>query len=168
MAQTTRDKQPDIPPTRRNRTEIVGQNAGPVAATAFLRAGFADPSLVLRWPDIVGAEVARVARPVRLATGPSGDVLTVLCEPGAAIFLQHESRALCERINTYLGRKTVSKLRFVQGTVRAPHVSATNPQLPPQASANDPARRFQGSERLQNALISLARARHALWRAASD
>jgi hypothetical protein len=157
MTQTDRNQQPDTP--RRNRADSVGANADPLGAAAFVRAGFADPTLVLRWPDIVGREVARVARPIRLTQDASGGVLTVLSEPAAALFLQHESRMLCERINTYLGRETVAKFRFVQGRVRTTDVPRANPQLPAQATPDDPARRFQGSERLQRALISLARAR---------
>ncbi|MGA9795429.1 MAG: DUF721 domain-containing protein [Rhizomicrobium sp.] len=154
MTQTDRSQQPDA--TRRNRADNVGRDAGSLAATAFARVGFADPTLVLRWPQIVGSEVARIARPIRLT---SEGMLTVLSEPAAALFLQHESRALCERINAYLGRKAVSKLRFVQGRVQVAAVGPANPQLPAKPTADDPARRFRGSERLQSALMSLAGAR---------
>lgn len=157
MTQTDRNQQSDVP--RRNRADSIGANADPLGAAVFARAGFADPTLVLRWPDIVGREVARVARPIRLTRGASGGVLTVLSEPAAALFLQHESRMLCERINTYLGQETVARLRFVQGHVRIADVPRANPQLPARAAPDDPARRFQGSERLQRALVSLARAR---------
>jgi hypothetical protein len=168
MTQSAKNQQPDEPPARRNRTEIVGHDATRVASSAFARAGFADPTLVLRWSDIVGAEVARIARPIRLTDGASGGQLTVLSEPGAALFLQHESRALCERINSYLGRKAISKLRFVQGSVRQSRNPFPNPQLPTQAAPSDPARKFQGSDGLQSALMSLARARHVRWRGGSD
>jgi hypothetical protein len=168
MAQSGKNQQPDPAPARHNRTEIISRDAALAASPAFFRAGFADPVLVLRWPDIVGAEVARIARPIRLTEGASGGTLTVLSEPGAALFLQHESRTLCERINTYLGGKTVAKLRFVQGSVQKPRAPASNPQLPTQTAPDDPARQFQGSESLRSALISLARARHARRNNASD
>ena len=168
MTQSRNDQQADTPPARHNRTEIVGHDATRVASVAFARAGFADSTLVVRWSDIVGAEVARIARPIRLTEGASGGQLTVLSEPGAALFLQHESRALCERINTYLGRKAVSRLRFVQGNVQQPRNAPANPQLPARAAPGDPAHRFQGSGDLQSALMSLARARHIRWRGSSD
>jgi hypothetical protein len=168
MTQSGKNQQPDTPPQRRNRTDIVGRDAGHLATAAFTRAGFADPTLVLRWSDIVGAEVARIARPIRLTEGAAGGVLTILSEPAAALFLQHESRTLCERINTYLGRETVAKLKFLQGNVRAARILPSNPQLPNHAAANDPARRFQGSEGLQSALLALARARQARARNPSD
>jgi hypothetical protein len=168
MTQLEKNKQPEAPPPRRNRTEIVGRDAGAVGASAFARAGFADPALVLRWADIVGSEVARIARPIRLTENATGGVLTVLSEPAAALFLQHESRALCERINTYLGHNAVAKLRFIQGSLQMPRKLPANPQLPSHAPTNDPARQFQGSERLQGALLSLARVRGTRQRNTSD
>src|SRR5689334_24352128 len=121
MTHSSREKQPEEPPKRRARAEAVGRDASIAARAAFVRAGFLDPTLVLRWTEIAGAETARIARPLRLSEGASGGVLTLRAEPAAAsggvltlraepaaaLFLQHESRALCERINGYLGRAAV-------------------------------------------------------------
>jgi hypothetical protein len=109
----------------------------------------------LRWTEIAGAETARLARPVKLVEGPAGGVLTLKAEPAAALFLQHESRALCARINAYLGRTAITKLRFVQSSL------ALQPAPPPPRKAKepspaDPARRWQGPERLGTALLGLA------------
>lgn len=153
-----KDKQPELPPPRRNRTEPVAREVGSAAASAFARAGFGDPTLVLRWDEIVGPEVARIARPLRLSEGASGGVLTLKAEPAASLFLQHETRALCDRINAYLGRPAVSRLRFVQGPLAARAVRAASP-APPAASPGDPARQFRGTEGLQTALLELARVR---------
>ena len=114
----------DAPPPRRNWAGAVGREVGHVGAAAFVRAGFADPTLVLHWPEIAGQDVARIARPVRFS--PSDGALTLLAEPAAALFLGHESRALMERINRYLGRPAVSRIKFVQGRLsqgypRRPH-----------------------------------------------
>jgi hypothetical protein len=160
MAQTINDKQPDMPPLRRNRTEPVARELSAAAATAFARAGFSDPTLVLRWEEIAGAEVARIARPLRLSESASGGVLTLKAEPAASLFLQHETRTLCDRINAYLGRPAISRLRFVQGPLASRPVRLHLPATPPPASATDPARRFHGSERLQTALLELARVRN--------
>ncbi|HXM00234.1 MAG TPA: DciA family protein [Rhizomicrobium sp.] len=154
-----KDKQPEPPPPRRNRTEPVAREAGSAAASAFARAGFGDPTLVLRWDEIVGPEVARIARPLRLSESASGGVLTLKAEPAASLFLQHETRALCDRINAYLGRPAVSRLRFVQGPLAARDVRAASPAPPAAAAASDPARRFRGTEGLQTALLELARVR---------
>ena len=57
-------------PQRHNRTRVIGADAGSVAGTAFARAGFSDPTLVLRWSEIAGPEVARLAQPLKFADGP--------------------------------------------------------------------------------------------------
>jgi hypothetical protein len=156
-------RDPNEPPPRRNRTEPVARGAAGLSANVFARAGFRDPTLALRWPQIAGADVARIAQPLRLSEGATGGVLTLKAEPGASLFLQHESRALCERINAYLGREAVARLRFVQGPLAQQAAGRTPPpkpaaELPP----GDPASTFQGPDPVRTALIKLARRRAAL------
>src|SRR5882757_9370695 len=133
MARTPEETQP--PPQRYNRTRVIGADAGMVGGTAFARAGFSDPTLVLRWSEIAGPEVARLAQPLKFSDGPSGGTLTLRAVPGAALFLSHEKRALCERINTYLGRAAVSQLKFSQGALPVrpppPKPQKTAGPLPP-------------------------------------
>ncbi|HVZ90431.1 MAG TPA: DciA family protein [Rhizomicrobium sp.] len=139
----------------------LGSESGLAARAAFVRAGFVDPTLVLQWEHIAGPETARLARPLKLRPGPQGGVLTLRAEPGAALFLQHESRALCERINAYLGRPAVARLRFVQGPLSirpAPPLRKTGPAAIP---AEDPVRKYQGPERLRDAILKLALRRRA-------
>ena len=159
MAQPDKDRQQDPPPPRRNRTEAVAAQAGVAGATAFARAGFADPTLVLRWEEIAGADVARIARPIRLSESASGGVLTLKAEPAASLFLQHHTRSLCDRINAYLGRDAVVRLRFIQGPLASRPFRPRAPISKGQPSPADPARGFQGSERLKSALLELAGAR---------
>ena len=157
MARTPEETQP--PPHRNNWTRVIGADAGPVAGTAFARAGFSDPTLVLRWSEIAGPEVARLAQPLKFSEGPSGGALTLRALPGAALFLAHEKRALCERINAYLGRPAVVQIKFSQG--------ALSPRPPPQPKQkvagplppSDPARRYEGPEGLAWALQALAKRR---------
>jgi len=125
------------------------------AQAAFLRAGFTDPSLVLRWADIAGPEINRVARPLRFQEDTG--VLTLLAEPGAALFLGHDARQLAARINTYLGRGAVTRVKFVQGTV-IPPAAAPKPARPKTTpSDNDPVNKYRGPDSLKSALKSLAR-----------
>lgn len=158
MAQTSKDRQPEEPPKRRARAEPVGRDTSLAARAAFARAGFSDPTLILRWADIAGPDTARLARPVKLTEGPSGGVLTLKAEPAAALFLQHESRSLCERINAFLGRPAVAKLQFVQGSLTLP-AAPPKPRKPSEPPATDPARAWHGPEPLGNALLNLARIR---------
>lgn len=128
-------------------------------AAAFARAGFRDPSLVLRWNEIAGPEVARIAQPLKYSESVSGGILTLRAAPGAALFLGHEKRALCERINAYLGRAAVNQIKFSQGALLPPP-----PKPKPQKAAgplppSDPSRRYEGPEGLARAIQALARRR---------
>jgi hypothetical protein len=159
MARTTGDKQPELPPQRRGWVGPVGRDSGQVGAGAFAKAGFSDPTLVLRWTEIAGPEVARLCQPLRFNEGPSGGVLTLRAAPGAALFLGHETRSLCQRINSYLGRTVVSQLKFSQGAL-IPRPTAPKPGKPPvDLPPSDPSRAYDGPEGLANALRELARRR---------
>ena len=151
----------DEQPKRRNWVSAVASGATTVAQSAFLRAGFTDPGLVTNWDAIAGPETARFARPLCLRQGPHGGVLTLISEPGASIFLQHESRALCDRINTYLGRTAVTRLKFVQGALTPrPPLPSRRPEPGPMPPS-DPAARYAGPDGLREALWRLARARRS-------
>jgi hypothetical protein len=147
-------------PERRNRSAAIGLDSGRLGRTAFARAGFPDPTLVLRWSEIVGAEIARHAQPLRLAQGASGGVLTLRADPAAAVFLQHESRTLCGRINSYLGQTAVRRLRFVPAEIRSERQRTREESTPGNVPPQDPALRFSGREELRAALLALARVRN--------
>ncbi|HVV26711.1 MAG TPA: DUF721 domain-containing protein [Rhizomicrobium sp.] len=159
MTRTGKEIQPEQPPQRRNSAAPVGRDAGWAAASVFTRAGFGDPTLVLRWREIAGPEVARLALPVKLTDGPSGGTLTLRALPGAALFLGHEKRALCARINAYLGRTAVVQIKFSQGALLARPVPPPPGKSPGPLPPRDPSRRFQGPEGLARALEALARRR---------
>lgn len=155
-----KSKQPEAPPERRGWAGQIAPDIMAVAGAAFAQKGFSDPALILQWEKIAGAETARLCRPLRLSQGPQGAVLTLMAEPAAAVFLLHESRSLCERINTYFGHPVVARLRFVQAAL------AQRPPLPKpirpaaEMTQDDPAREFEGPEGIREALWRLARARH--------
>src|SRR5205085_7759243 len=159
---TKREKQhaPETgPPPRRGRAAAIGNDTQQLARAGFERAGFVEQGLVLRWKEIVGPEVARIAQPLRFAEGPSGGVLTLKADPAASVFLQHESRTLCGRINDYFGRDAVKRLRFVAGEIATEPRPRRRRIAPSEASADDPARQFSGSESVKTAILALARVR---------
>ena len=158
MARPPKETQEE-PPSRRGRAQPVSSDAGSVANMAFLRAGFTDPTLILRWEEIAGPEVARLARPLKFSDGPSGGTLTLRAAPGAALFLAHEKRPLCDRINAYLGRPAVTQLKFSQGAFLPPPPKPPRPKPPGALPPDDPSRRYQGPEGLAKALQALARRR---------
>jgi hypothetical protein len=58
-------------------------------------------------------------------------VLTLKCEPGAAVLLQHQTRTLIERLNSYLGAGRVARLKLVPGPLT--EVPGPLPHPSPQA-----------------------------------
>ena len=159
MNQPPKKKQAEEAP-RRNWAGPVGRDAGSVGHAAFACAGFNDPALVLHWVEIAGAEVARIARPVRFSARDG--LLTLLAEPAAALFLGHETRALAGRINAYLGRPAIQKIKFVQGRLSRAPLSPTPPRPAKTLNSDDPANTYRGPADLKAALQSLAR-----WRASA-
>jgi hypothetical protein len=160
MKQDQKSDQPELPlPPRRNRTASVGRDAAALGSGIFARAGFRNPTLVTRWADIVGPEVARICQPVKLSEGASGGVLTLKAEPGASLFLQHESRLLCEKINAYLGHSAVVRLRFVQGPLATRPAPRTRRKARGDVGPDDPALAYNGPEGLKSALLALAKTR---------
>jgi len=157
MTQPPEKKQAEEAP-RRNWAASVARDAGTLAHAAFLRAGFNDPALVLHWVEIAGPDVARIARPVRFSARDG--LLTLLAEPGAALFLGYESRALASRINAYLGREVVQKVKFVQGRLSQAPLPPAPPRPAKALNSSDPANSYRGPADLKAALQSLAR-----WRA---
>jgi hypothetical protein len=164
MARPSRDKHdPDEPVERRNRTESMAAMAAQFARP-FQRAGFTDPTLVLHWNEIAGPDIARIASPLKLSEGPQGGSLTLAVEPAAQLFLQHQTRELCGRINAYLGREAVCRIRLQPGRPAPSRAQEILPlrkpgPLPP-LSATDPAAGFSGAGRLKAALRRLAALRH--------
>ena len=159
MARTPAAKQsgktPDDVPPRRGRASPVSSDATAAGRTAFLRAGFSDPTLVLRWKEIAGPEIARIAHPLRFSE--TGGVLTLLAEPGAALFLGHESRLLAARINAYLGRTAVARIKFVQGTLTSQMLPVPPPKPRAAPDPGDPVHKVRAPDGLKKALQSLAR-----------
>ena len=117
---------------RRGRARPVADDVLGQAAPAFTRSGFADPAVILHWAEIAGPEVARVATPLRVQEGSDGATLVLASDPAAAVFLQHETRALVDRLNGFLGRKRISRLRFLPAKIEhlaepPPHPAADRP-----------------------------------------
>ena len=86
-------------------------------------------------------------------------VLTLKCEPGASVFLQHETRTLIDRLNAFLGHGAISRIRIVPGALSSPRDVSAHPlpQLPIRES-------LTGAELLENALDRLKNLRKELPR----
>jgi hypothetical protein len=105
---------------------------------AFAKQGFASTDLVTHWPDIVGAEIAAHAQPVKL-NWPRGDAqeaqpatLVLRVEGPAAIEIQHLSGVIVERVNRFFGWRAVKRI-----AIRQAPLTRRAPRPPPAPSAAD-------------------------------
>jgi hypothetical protein len=144
--------------------ELVLKQLDPLVA----RQGFGEASLLMQWPEIVGARVAGLCAPERLqwpARGrkPAPDrpqdpaTLILRVEPGFGLEVQHMASAIIERVNAHLGWRCVARLTLRQQAL------AARPTQRPRPQRVDPAARAQAQsatdgvedEALRAALIRL-------------
>jgi hypothetical protein len=147
--------------SRRNHARAVGDDLLAHAKQAFLKAGFPDLTLVTRWQEIAGDDVFHLAKPLRWQEGAEGAVLTLKCDSGAAVFLQHETRALIERLNAYLGPGRIARLRFMPGKMDDGAAQTPLPEHPHLAQMAGISAVGAGDEGLVSALDRLGRLRQA-------
>jgi hypothetical protein len=90
-------------------------------ADVFARQGFTSCEIVTHWDDIVGAEVAALAEPIRMQWIRSRDpdesppaTLVLRVEGPAALEIQHMSGVIIERVNRYIGWRAVNRLSLRQ------------------------------------------------------
>lgn len=98
--------------------------ANPLLAGSFARQGFASAELVTRWPDIVGAEIAQHAEPLKMqwprtpdGETPEPGTLMLRVEGPAAIEIQHLAPQILERVNRFFGFQAVGRLTIRQAPI---------------------------------------------------
>ena len=113
------------------------------AGPAVKRQGIGRTELVTRWHDIVGHDIAKMARPVGMKAaagrGRNGPTLILATAPKAGFLLQHQTQEIVGRINGFFGEPFVQHLHFEEkrdfkpGRQMAKKVSAPsqNPALSP-------------------------------------
>jgi hypothetical protein len=120
----------------------IGALIGSVIAPICAKRGFATADLISAWADIVGPRYATTTMPEKItwprrdqAKAPSGATLVIRVDAGMAIYLQHETSVVLERINGFLGFGAVSQLKIVQGVVSPPRKAVATP--PPLSLADE-------------------------------
>jgi len=103
--------------------------AGKIVGEVFTRQGFASAELVTRWSEIVGPEIAAHSEPVKIQWQRSGRAdlsgagqepatLVLRVEGPAAIEIQHLANVICERVNRFLGWRTIGRVALRQAPLR--------------------------------------------------
>jgi hypothetical protein len=102
---------------------------GKIVGEAFTRQGFASAELVTRWSEIVGPEIAAHSEPTKIqwqrpgpadrgSATPEPGTLVLRVEGPAAIEIQHLANVICDRVNRFLGWRTVARLALRQAPLR--------------------------------------------------
>jgi hypothetical protein len=121
-------------PSRRPARSLA-ELLAPSLRDSFAKQGFAATELVTRWPEIVGAEVAAHAEPMRVQW-PRGDredaepaTLVLRVEGPAALEIQHLSGVIIERVNQFFGWPAIGRIALRQAplTRRPPKTQAAPP-----------------------------------------
>ncbi len=83
--------------------------------TASETRGFAVARLLTHWAEVVGPDIAKVARPVEISYGRGfGATLTVLTSGAQAPMLEMQKDLIRDRVNSCYGYAAVQKVRITQ------------------------------------------------------
>ncbi len=106
--------------------------------TAAARRGYLKAKLEALWPEIAGADIARVSWPAKLSAGRGGGGgLLVLAVDGAlAPQVQMTLPTLIERIAAALGPGVVGRIQLVHGLPAGARAAAPPPPSPAPASVD--------------------------------
>ncbi len=131
--------------------------------------GFAISRLLTHWPEIVGQDIASIARPVNVGYGRNGfgATLTVLTTGPQAPMLEMQKEQLRGKVNAVYGYNAINRIRitqtaptgFAEGQASFDHKpKQAKPEIPPEvvAEANKAARDVHDGD-LRAALERLGR-----------
>lgn len=140
-----------------------GSLIGAQTRTAAARRGYLKAKLDALWPEIAGADLARITRPTKLGAprSGSGGLLTLAVEGALAPQVQMMLPSLTDRIAAALGPGVVGRIQLVHGLPPDPRPAPTPQQTPPTrpvdlAPLRDPLATV-ADEDLRAALETLAR-----------
>ena len=105
----------------RSYAKPLGQLVGKTIADALARQGFASTGVVTHWPEIVGAEIADHAEPMRMIwprrvheDDPEPATLVLRVEGPVALEIQHLSGVIIEKVNRFFGFRAVGRIQIRQ------------------------------------------------------
>ena len=103
------------PPRRKRGFEAAGALLdGSLKAPAEKR-GFGEAKLLTHWAEIVGAETAAIARPVKITWSRGfGGTLVLLTTGGHAPILEMQKDRIVERVNATYGYRAIAHVHITQ------------------------------------------------------
>lgn len=103
---------------RRGFAKASAQSRGTLDVVAG-KQGFAEPDILLRWPEIAGAAFGTLCQPIRIryaANRSMGATLLVQADSGRAPEVEHQAPRILERINQFYGYRAITRLKVTQST----------------------------------------------------
>jgi hypothetical protein len=140
--------------------------------------GFAEPEVLIRWPEVVGEQLSALCFPVKVsyprAQEGLGATLVVRTEGARAPEVEHLGPRIIERVNQFYGYRAIARLKVVQttgsgGFAEGPDRFAGRPNAAPaEPGASDMTRAAELTSGIQNESLRAALTRmgaHVLARA---
>jgi hypothetical protein len=138
---------------------------GRCVADTFRRQGFTSTEIVTHWDDIVGAQLARIAEPIRMRWSPARDgdqiepaTLVLRVEGPEAIEVQHLCGTIIERVNGYVGWQAVGAIALRQAPLRRRHAKPQRNPIDEDLAASIAEKTGIADDRLRAALGRLGAA----------
>jgi hypothetical protein len=81
--------------------------------------GFAEPEVLIRWPEVVGERLSGLCVPVKVSYprgGGLGATLLVRVEGARATEVEHLGPRIVERVNQFYGYRAIARLKVTQTT----------------------------------------------------
>ena len=107
-------------PTRKDRRNRGFEKTSGLLASQIRKAGeargFAVARLLTHWAEIVGTEIAALARPVKVGYGREGfgATLTLLCTGSAAPLIQMRLPEIRDKVNACYGYAAIGQVKVTQ------------------------------------------------------
>jgi hypothetical protein len=109
----------------RSYSKPLSQIVGKTIEEVFAKQGFASTGLVTHWGEIVGAEIADHAEPMRMIwprrvhqDDPEPATLVLRVEGPVALEIQHLSGIIIERVNRFFGWRAVARIQIRQAPLK--------------------------------------------------
>ncbi len=101
---------------RMRRFTQAGALLGARIQGASAKRGFAETRLLTRWAEIVGPDIAPIARPLKVSYTREGfgATLTVACDGARAPEVQMQTETIRQRVNACYGYNAISRVRIAQ------------------------------------------------------
>jgi hypothetical protein len=151
------------PPARRKGLTTAGATVARIAQPLFRRRGFAGGAIITDWAAIVGAHLASIVSPERLAFDrDKRDQGTLMVRVASAFGpeVQHLSPQIIAKVNVHFGYPAVARLKILPGTMPDTRVKRTPRKPAPPPPTADTLAELQSVEdpELRAALERLAKA----------